>query len=177
MAEEFVAKFKKKSSSREKLFDTYDFETIGDAVIEHSKNETGFLIWSSVLNEIKDDMLLFEIIQHVLPKLNRDDLQTKQLNDFYSRICIELSKTSRSAGFVLKVAILCEEFISVGDPRAYFYKDVLPVAITVLQKQNSLIQHKARSETGRKYSQEIIDNILATNFPVSGLTALVAMFK
>lgn len=112
-----------------------------------------------------------------MPRLNRDDLKTKQLNDFYSRVCIELSKASRSPQFMLEIAYLCEEFISVGDPRAFFHKDVLPIAITVLQKYNSTIKHKGRSESGRKYSQEIIDNILDSSFPVTGLTALVAMFK
>lgn len=65
MSNEFIAQFKKKSSSREELFEKYDFETIGDAIIENSKNEIGFLIWSSALNEIKDDLLLYEILQHV----------------------------------------------------------------------------------------------------------------
>lgn len=92
-------------------------------------------------------------------------------------MCIELSKASRSPEFVLKIAFLCEEFIAVGDPRAFFYKDVLPIAITVLQKYNTPIQHKGRCEMGRKYSQQIIDNILEGSFPVTGLTALVAMFK
>lgn len=65
MSNEFVDKFKKKSSSREELFNKYDFETIGDAIIENSRNEIGFLIWSSALSEIKDETLLFEIVQHV----------------------------------------------------------------------------------------------------------------
>lgn len=65
MAEEFVAIFSKKSSSRDELFNKYDYETIGDAIIENSKNETGFLIWSAALSEIKDDLLLYEIIKNV----------------------------------------------------------------------------------------------------------------
>lgn len=115
----------------------------------------------------------------MLPKLNRDELQLKQMNDFYSRVCIELSKANRSSEFVLKIGLLCEHEIEVGDPRAAFWKDVLPIALTILEKDNSIIENGRKSDIGRVYAQEIINNILNDSFPssTSALTSFVSMFK
>lgn len=111
-----------------------------------------------------------------MPKLNRDELQLKKLTDFYSRLSIELSRVKRSATFVLKIALLCERYIFVADQRAVFWKDVLPVALTILHKHSS-IEHDEKSETGRKFAQDMIDRILKNRPPVSALTAFVSMFK
>jgi FANCI solenoid 1 len=111
-----------------------------------------------------------------LPKLNRDKLPLKTLNDFYSMICIDLSK-NRTPEFVLKIALLCEEFVSIGDERAAFWKEVLPIALTVLQKHNSIIEYERKSCGGKKHCQEIIERILLNSPPISALTAFVSMFK
>lgn len=112
-----------------------------------------------------------------MPKLNRDELQLKKLTDYYSRLSIELSREDRSAEFVLNIALLCERYISVADQRAVFWKDVLPVSLTILHKLNSIIEHDGKSETGRKCVQDMIDRVLMNRFPVSAMTAFVSMFK
>lgn len=91
-------------------------------------------------------------------------------------ICIELSK-NRKPEFVLKIALLCEEYVSIGDERAAFWKEVLPIALTVLQKHSAVIEHESRSSGGKKYCQEIIERILLNSPPISALTAFVSMFK
>lgn len=111
-----------------------------------------------------------------MPKLNRDELQLKKLTDFYSRLSIELSR-DRSAEFVLKIALLCEKYIIVADPRALFYKDILPNALTILHNLNSVIEHDGKSDTGRKNAQDIIDRILNNRPPISAITSFVSMFK
>jgi hypothetical protein len=66
MTEEFVKKFKDKSSSRQELFNNHDFETISNAIIKNSTNENGILIWISLFKEIKDDdEFLFAICKNV----------------------------------------------------------------------------------------------------------------
>lgn len=65
MSEEFVKKFKKKTLSREELFNQCEFETIADAIVENSKEEIGFLIWTSTFQYITNDSKLYEIIEHV----------------------------------------------------------------------------------------------------------------
>lgn len=65
MSEEFIKKFKKKTSSREELFNQCEFETIADAIVENSKEEIGFLIWTSTFQYITNDSKLYEIIEHV----------------------------------------------------------------------------------------------------------------
>lgn len=65
MSEEFIKKFKKKTLSREELFNQCEFETIADAIVENSKEEIGFLIWTSTFQYITNDSKLYEIIEHV----------------------------------------------------------------------------------------------------------------
>lgn len=67
-AESFI---KIPSSSREEFFNLYDFETISNAILENLREELGFKIFSSALQNISDEQLIFEIIQWVsLFKLN-----------------------------------------------------------------------------------------------------------
>lgn len=53
------------SSSREEFFNLYDYESISNAILENSKEELGFQIFSSALQNISDEQLIFEIIQWV----------------------------------------------------------------------------------------------------------------
>lgn len=65
MSEEFVNKFKDKSSSRRELFIKNKCETISDAIVQQSREEVGFLIWIATFQYISDDVLLYAIIERV----------------------------------------------------------------------------------------------------------------
>lgn len=74
MATEFIKRFKKKSSERQELLNQHDFETIADAIVENSKEEIAFLIWTSCFQLINDDLLLFEIVKSVSKTLFNNNL-------------------------------------------------------------------------------------------------------
>ena len=65
MSEEFVKNFKRRSPPRKELFNQCEFETIADAIVKNSKEEIGFLIWTSTFKYITDDLKLYEIIENV----------------------------------------------------------------------------------------------------------------
>ena len=115
------------------------------------------------------------IFLQVLPKLNRDQLSTKVLSDFFSRLCIELSRFSLN--FSVKLAYFCESSIQFGDSRAYFFKDVLPCLLQILATEDRSITFDGVTKVSNVYHQEIITAILNKPFKVSVLTTITSMFK
>lgn len=70
MSEDFVRKFKKNQSTREELFNDYEVKTIADAIVKNSKDELGFLIWTSTFQYTSSDLKLYEIIESVSGIIN-----------------------------------------------------------------------------------------------------------
>lgn len=111
----------------------------------------------------------------VLPKLNPDFLSTKILDDFYSRLGIELPHYSLK--FTVKLGFFCENSIQFGGPRACFFKDILPCVLNILGKEETNITIDGVRKLSGVYQQELINSVLSKPFKVSVLTALLVMFK
>ena len=112
----------------------------------------------------------------MLPRLNRDELSVRELQDFFSRLCIELNK--KSLVFVVRTAYLCYGCISTGDSRAIFYKDILPICLKLLSRNEAKsVEFDSLIKSCKEYRQDIINQILKKPLSVSTLTNLVSMFK
>lgn len=188
---------------RKCLFQDSNSEVISDSISVTcgTDDSLALKIWSSVLSLLNDEEKLFEIVKdvrsdpltilrtvfiifyfffsskflQVLPKLNRDQLSTKILSDFYSRLCIELSRFTLN--FAVKLAYFSESSIQFGDSRAYFFKDILPCILQILAKEEQSITFDGVSKASTVYHQEIISAVLNKPFKVSVLTCITSMFK
>ncbi|KAL7030400.1 hypothetical protein ACKWTF_006642 [Chironomus riparius] len=174
---ELIRKFNQHPDKREELLDSLNSDEISNLIITNttgSKN-IGFNLFCSALN-IKDEDKLFDIIENILPRLNRDELSVRELQDFFSRLCIELNK--KSLVFVVRTAYLCYGCISTGDSRAIFYKDILPICLKLLSRNEAKsVEFDSVIKPCKEYRQDIINLILKKPFCISTLTNLVSMFK
>jgi FANCI solenoid 1 len=176
-AKGFEVKFnavKGDSEKLKKLFEKHDVDEICSATLK-ADEDLGFSLWSATLVNLDDEEKLFEFIEKVLPKLNRDQLSTKVLNDFYHRLCIELSRFSLE--FCVKVASMCKGRIQFGDPKACFFKDILPATLQILAKDDRSITFDGVTKTSSEYRDQIIKEILDNPFKVTILTSITSMFK
>jgi FANCI solenoid 1 len=176
-AKRFESKFIAVKSDKEKLkklFELTDVAEICSTTLKASE-DLGLSLWSALLANLDDEEKVFEFIEEVLPKLNRDQLSTKVLGDFYSRLCIELSRFSLE--FCVKLANMCKGRIQFGDPRACFFKDVLPCILQILAKDDRSITFDGVTKTSSEYRDQIIKEILENPFKATILTAITSMFK
>jgi hypothetical protein len=111
----------------------------------------------------------------ILPKLNRDQLSIRDLNDIYSRLCIEIPRFTLE--FSVKLGYFCDTSIQFGDPRACFFKDVLPCILQVLANSEKTITLDGVTKTAVEYHHDIIHSILKKPFKVSVLSSITSMFK
>lgn len=107
--------------------------------------------------------------------MNRDELTTKVLNDFYSRLNVDLS--SFSLNFALNLAYFCENQMQFGDARAPFFKDILPCVLQVLSREDRMITVDGVTKPSSEYHQAIIQGILSKPFKAAVLTIITTMFK
>jgi hypothetical protein len=176
---EFIASFKRcTQSERQEKLELLETEAISDIVIEQALKKTDFasILWSSVC-EIEDEKKLLPIVTDVLPKLNRDTLSLRQYQDFITRFLIQLQ--SKTLEYIHQICQLCTEFMAIGDQRAPFYKDILPLCLKLLQKAGArtLETEDGESITGKEAANDVVKGILRSDFAVSILTTLVSMFK
>ncbi|CRK90828.1 CLUMA_CG004518, isoform A [Clunio marinus] len=176
-ATSFSDKFRECKSNKErtKLLEKVKTDDLCDAIVDNAAEDLGLNIWSSVLSNLSDEDEIFEICKDVLPKLNRDQLTTKNLNDYYSRLCIEIPRFSLK--FSVKLAYFCENSIQFGDHRACFFKDVFPCILQVLIRDDRPITFDGVTKSSLEYHQMIISSILSKPFKVSVLTSITSMFK
>lgn len=195
---DILEKFTKNAELRKELFNSIKSDEISEIIITNVNHPTslGFNVYCSALSLINDEEKLFEIVENVsqliflisinninnyfnlkiLPRLNRDELSVRSLQDFYSRISLELNK--KSLNFVVKTAYLCYNSLETGDKRAIFYKDLLPICLKLLARNDSkVVSFKSNDKTCREYRQDIISQVLRKPFCTSIITNLVSMFK
>lgn len=120
-------------------------------------------------------MHLLTFTFQILPKLNRDQLSTKKLSDFYSNLCINLGE--KSLEFAVELAQFCESHIVFGDPRACFFKDILPCILQILQKSDRNVTVDGVERSTLEHHKETIDNLLTKSFKPTILPGITAMFK
>lgn len=111
----------------------------------------------------------------MLQQLNRDQLSTKKLNDFYSRLCIAMPLFSLN--FIIKLANFCETNIQFGDARACFFKDILPCILQILADDDRSITIDGVTTPSSEHHHRIIAEILSKSFKVSILTSIASMFR
>jgi hypothetical protein len=99
----------------------------------------------------------------------------KQLNDFYSRLCIEIPRFSLELS--IKLANFCESSMQFGDSRACFYKDILPCILQILGKDDRQVTIDGTTKSSQEHQQMIINNVLSKPFKVSILANITSMFK
>lgn len=75
------------------------------------------------------------------------------------------------------MAFFCESCIQFGDSRAYFFKDVLPCILQVLDRDIQPITFDDDTKTSTEYHQIIINGILSKPFKASALPSIANMFK
>lgn len=177
--QKFIESFVKYSKSErlEKL-ESLEPKEISEALVEEAKKKSDapLILWSSVC-EIEDEKKLYKITKDVLPKLNRDELSLRQYQDFISRFLIQLP--NKSLKFIYKLSLLCAECLAIGDQRAPFYKDILPLCLKFLQRggAKTLETKEGDSITAKEASGAIVNGILKSEFAISTLTTFVSMFK
>jgi FANCI solenoid 1 len=173
MSSTFIKEFKNNSSGHQELLNNTDYKVIGKEIINsEKKHNLEFKIYCAATEKCEDELLL-KLMKFILPKLNRDQLSMLEMQNFYSKLTIELPK--KSVSFVTNIAQLCAEFIMLGDPRAMFWKDIFPVCINIIEKQS-----RVDSKTGKEFKKNLIKDILDAELPHQNaevVTAIVSMFK
>lgn len=102
-------------------------------------------------------------------------MSTKKLGDFYSNLCIKIPE--KSLAFAVQLAQFCANHIQFGDPRAYFFKDVLPCILQILHKTDHPVNYDGADKSSLEFHKDIINNVLSQPFKPVVLPSVTAMFK
>jgi hypothetical protein len=186
-SEMFIKSFLKSTEAeRQEQLHQLKSKAISDIISEQSSKNVDctIILWQAACG-IRDNKKLLKIVREVLPKLNRDTLSMRQYQDFINRFLVEVHNRS-CLKFVSSLSQFCSECLRIGDQRAPFYKDILPVCLKTLHKKGESKVLDTEDEDGdddgdtisaKEVANNIINEILQSDFALSTLTTMVSMFK